>query len=204
MSWEEAWQEGRTGWDAGEAAPALVDHLRASGPPRPGARALVPGCGSGYDAFALAKAGYEVDGLDLAPTAAAAFRAQRAKQGVAPEQARILQADFFEFESAGYDVVWDYTFLCAIEPEMRPLWAEKMGELVAKNGQLWTLIFPVNPKNPTPSVPGDDGPPYRMHPEVVEALLKGRFLPRSIEPVERSHPGREGKEFLGLWEPVGR
>ena len=62
MSWEDAWREGRTGWDAGAPAPPLLDYLQERD--GQGRRALVPGCGSGYDAFALAEAGWTVQGLD--------------------------------------------------------------------------------------------------------------------------------------------
>ena len=43
MSWEQSWREGRTGWDAGEAAPPLVDLIASGALPK--GRALVPGAG---------------------------------------------------------------------------------------------------------------------------------------------------------------
>ncbi|MCZ7685418.1 MAG: TPMT family class I SAM-dependent methyltransferase [Sandaracinaceae bacterium] len=53
MSWEDAWREGRTGWDAGGSPPALIE-LGARGV-LPAGRALVPGCGAGWDVLTLAE-----------------------------------------------------------------------------------------------------------------------------------------------------
>ena len=48
MTWQAAWEEGRTPWDAGQSAPILPTVLDTL----PNGRALVPGAGSGYDAGA--------------------------------------------------------------------------------------------------------------------------------------------------------
>lgn len=200
MSWEEAWNTGRTGWDAGEACPALVERL-AQGAPHGEGRALVPGCGSGYDAFAFARAGYRATGLELSPTAAQRFEQVRAQEGLTRSQADIVVHDVFDYTpEQPFDIVWDYTFLCAIDPQRRDDWAASMHRLVAPGGQLWTLIFPVDPRDATASTRDDPGPPYRLHPEVVRALLRDLFEEISMEQVERSHAGREGKEWLAVWE----
>ena len=80
----------------------------------------MPGCGAGYDVHCLAGAVDEVVGLDVAPTAAERFHAVRAEAGVPAERARIEVGDFFAFApDAPFDVIWDYTFLCALEPSQR-------------------------------------------------------------------------------------
>jgi hypothetical protein len=133
-------------------------------------------------------------GLDLAPTARARFEAVRDEAGLDASQADIEVADFFAFETESpYELVWDYTFLCAIEPGMRTAWRDKMLELVSPTGELVTLIFPVDPSR------GDAGPPYQLSPELVGDLLEPGFRNVELEPVVKSHPGREGKEWLGRW-----
>jgi methyl halide transferase len=200
MSWEDAWRQGRTGWDAGASAPALIEHLQQR-EVRSGERALVAGCGSGYDVFALAEAGVLTHGVDIAPTAAQRFKECRDARGLDPAQAQIHIGDFFEIELPGrFELAFDYTFLCAIEPERRPEWVERMHALIRSGGELISLVFPVNPSDPSPSTSADPGPPYRLHPEVVTALLEGRFAPISIEPIARSHPGRKGKEFFARYQ----
>jgi SAM-dependent methyltransferase len=195
VSWEEAWQEGRTGWDAGVSSPALRKLVQRDD--LPGGRALVPGCGSGYDVFTLARAGWTAVGLELAATAAQRFKEVRADAALRSEQAQIAIGDFFEWEpDQPFDLIWDYTFLCAIEPEMREAWAKKMSELLAPEGQLVTLIFPVDPSR------GDEGPPYQMSPDLVTELLTPGFENLEMTKVDESHPGREGKEWLARWRVV--
>ena len=204
MGWEDRWREGKTGWDAGAPCPALVDYLsRHQDNERAGKRALVPGCGSGYDAFTLAEAGFQTTGLDLAPTAASRFRDLRDSKGLDKTQADIHIGDFFacQFEHR-FDLIWDYTFLCAIDPRRRTDWAEKMRELIAPEGELLTLIFPVIIEDESATTHEDQGPPYRLHPVVVADLLEGHFEQISLEEITRSHPGREGMEWLARWRPI--
>lgn len=193
MSWEKAWREGRTGWDAGASAPALVE-LTERGV-LPTGRALVPGCGAGYDVFTLASDEREVVGLDIAPTAAERFEALRRERGIAAERATIVSADFFAFDAEPFDLIFDYTFLCALDPSVRPTWAKRVDALLADGGELVTLIFPAVAEPPL-----GQGPPFPLHPADVRGLLEPiGFEAIELAPVTRSHPGREGLEHLGRW-----
>ncbi|KAI8904169.1 S-adenosyl-L-methionine-dependent methyltransferase [Powellomyces hirtus] len=71
--WEELWKNGDfLPWDKGFPNPALhdllTDHALMPGPvddkTKKRRRALVPGCGKGYDVALLAAAGYDVWGLE--------------------------------------------------------------------------------------------------------------------------------------------
>lgn len=193
MSWENAWQNGRTGWDAGAPVPVLLELIQANDLPL--GRALVPGCGAGYDVFALAHPDRVVYGLDVAPTAAMRFHSLREAHGLTTRQVDILTTDFFSYEpEQPFDLIWDYTFLCAIDPEARKRWAEAMNRLLAPEGELITLIFPLEDYGAAGS------PPYTLSPELVAGLLEPVFYNVSLTPVTRSHPGREGKEVLGRWK----
>ena len=188
MTWQEAWEEGRTPWDAGSSAPVLrtiVDTL-------PEGRVIVPGCRSGYDLLTLAGAGREVVGLDLAPVAKTRFDALA---GDHPHRDRIeyVVGDAFSFDPGpGFDLIWDYTFLCALPIEVRPQWVEFVDRMLRPEGELAALIFPV-----VPDADPEQGPPYPLTPELVTDLLAPILEPISIEKVEHSNPGREGKEWLG-------
>ncbi len=192
MSWEDHWREGNTPWDAA-ASPPILHKLVATG--LRGRRALVPGCGAGYDVFTLASAGFEVVGLDVAPSAAPRFAKLRARAGLRQDQARLVTEDFFEFSPPEpFDLIWDYTFLCALDPERRPDWKDKQLSLLHRGGELCTLLFPVDP-----AAPRNVGPPYPLDPESVRHLLAPELVPITLERVRRSHPGRTGKEWLGRW-----
>lgn len=201
MSWIEAWKEERTPWDAG-ASPPILEYLVEQGA-LPGGVALVPGCGSGYDVLTLASDERRVIGLDLATGARKRFETLREERGVPAEHAEVRVANFFDFTTdTDVDLIWDYTFLCAIEPDMRAAWVEKMHQLLAPGGELVTLIFPVRSLEERPASDAS-GPPYPLHPELVRELVTPRFEPISLEPVETSLPGREGMEWLGRWRPKG-
>jgi len=193
MSWEEAWREGRTGWDAGGSPPVLRELLERA--ELPDGRALVPGCGAGYDVLSLASEARVAVGLDLAPPAAERFRALREERGVPAERARIVTEDFFAHRpEEPFDLIWDYTFLCALDPSVRGDWAKKVDSLLAPEGELVTLIFPAVDEPPL-----GQGPPFPLQPAHVRELLEPRFTAVELRPVERSHPGREGMEWLGRW-----
>ncbi|KAF3954971.1 hypothetical protein CMV_019754 [Castanea mollissima] len=65
--WEKSWEQGVTPWDLGQPTPILV-HLHQTGA-LPKGRALVPGCGSGYDVAAIACPERYVVGLDISDIA---------------------------------------------------------------------------------------------------------------------------------------
>ena len=84
-------------------------------------RALVPGAGSGYECLALAEAGWDVLGVDLAATAVAkaeALRDERAKaHGLGRGKLAYVAADFFALnEAQTFDLIFDYTvrMLCGV------------------------------------------------------------------------------------------
>lgn len=206
-TWEEHWADGNTPWDQGTPAPPLVRlarELTQSPEPFPGAHALVPGCGAGYDVFCLAKAGFAATGLDIAPSARPRFAKALAESSVAegtgPGEARLLTADFFQAsaEELGgpYDLIWDYTFYCAIDVEMRTAWAERMLELLKPDGILATLLYPVDAERPR-----DQGPPFALDPEEVTIALAPHWDRIRLERVLDSHPKRENMEWLALWKP---
>ncbi|TVY52571.1 Thiocyanate methyltransferase, partial [Lachnellula suecica] len=73
--WDELWKDDFLPWDKGFPNPALVDLLDErqglfSPPPvRRKRKALVPGCGKGYDVLLLAAHGYDAYGLEYSTKA---------------------------------------------------------------------------------------------------------------------------------------
>lgn len=83
----------------------------------------------------LAEAGWDVLGLDLAPTAIvraeALWKERQAEGERGGKEGRLTYkvGNFYELDGQ-FDLVFDYTFLCALPPEHRPRWAKKMRELL--------------------------------------------------------------------------
>ena len=157
--WELSWRQSVTPWDAGAPAPSLVRLVQEG--KLPAGRALVPGVGGGYDALALASAPERyVVGLDLAPTAVAVATKRRDEAGVSAARCEFVEGDFFTHDLGVFTCIWDYTFLCALPPDLRQRWAARMRELLAPDGLLVTLIFPVSDHA--------GGPPYAVSPQLYQ------------------------------------
>lgn len=175
-------------FDAARVEPAFAKLLSTSSVAKVGGAALVPGCGRGYAVAALARAGMKATGLEIAPSAVEAARAHLDSESLPAGSYAVDNADFFEWKpSSKYDLIYDCTFLCAIPPERRGAWAEQMEAMLAPDGTLVTLIFPV--RDPL----FDGGPPYCMSLELVRSLLQPRgFAEASMREVPAEELARGG------------
>jgi SAM-dependent methyltransferase len=193
------------------ARPQIVSDVLAREGRRP--RAFVPGCGRGYDATLLALRGFDVVGLDIAPLGVAAAREYAARELASPSpynfaagedrhaaalanpgKAEFVCADFFDraweadvAAEDGFDFIYDYTFLCALLPEMRADWARRMAELLRPAGTLFCLEFPLYKD---PALPG---PPWGLRGAHWDLLADGN---NGIL-VERKEGGGEGTQAGG-------
>ncbi|KMT15571.1 hypothetical protein BVRB_3g059210 isoform B [Beta vulgaris subsp. vulgaris] len=96
-----------------------------------------------------------------------------------------------------FDLIFDYTFFCAIEPKMRSAWATRMGDLLKPDGELITLMFPIDDH--------DGGPPYKTSVvDYEEVLCPLGFHAISIVENELAVDPRKGREKLGRWKRTTR
>ncbi|CAN1253558.1 Probable thiol methyltransferase 2 [Linum perenne] len=159
--WEKCWEQGLIPWDLGRTTPVIL-HLHQAGT-LPKGRALVPGCGTGYDVVAMACPERYVVGLEISDKAI-----EKANQLFSSlpnsNHFTFVKADFFNWNpSEKFDLIFDYTFFCAIEPKMRPEWAQRISDLLSPDGELITLIFPISDHV--------GGPPYKVSVSDYEELL---------------------------------
>ncbi|KAG5226286.1 thiol methyltransferase [Salix suchowensis] len=179
--WESCWEQGLTPWDLGRPTPIIL-HLHQTGA-LPKGRALVPGCGSGYDVVAMACSERYVVGLDVSHTAVEK----------AIESFTFLKEDFFTWQPPElFDLIFDYTFFCAIEPEMRSRWACRVQEMLKPDGELITLMFPISDHA--------GGPPYKVSVSDYEEVLHPMgFKAVTIADNELAIGARKGREKFGRW-----
>lgn len=68
-----------------------------------------------------------------------------------------------------FDIIYDYTFLCALPPPLRPKWAARMSQLLAPQGTLICTQYPLG-KDPRLG-----GPPFGRccvsHPQTADKVL---------------------------------
>ncbi|EAU90061.1 thiol methyltransferase 1 [Coprinopsis cinerea okayama7 len=198
-SWDLLWKENITPWDAGDAQPSLIELIEESGLDfaRKG-RALVPGCGTGYDAVYLASAlGLQTIGMDISESAVEAANRYRDSSGVQGADRAIFQkADFFTYkvpDEERFDLIMDHTFFCAIHPSLRPEWGQRMSELIKPGGYLITICFPMIPKVET-------GPPYYLRPEHYDEVLKETFEKVYDKVPTKSSENHKDKERMLVWK----
>lgn len=246
--WDDLWKTGDfLPWDRGTPNPALVDTLEQRtellGPaittdPATGLkrrkRALVPGCGKGYDVLLLASFGYDAYGVEASANAVKACEKHAAEQAdkyparnTEVGSVKFVFGDFFKDEwiagvngelREGFDLVYDYTFLCALPPTLRPTWSDRMSSLLSPTGRLICLEFP------TYKPPSTGGPPWALPPVVYEEILTrpGEEIQYDKEgnvvvqtPVkdnakalvriahwqpERTHEVGKGTDWVGIWK----
>jgi len=193
--WDNAWNEKVTPWEMGKENPVLQHIVRMplfSSMPS-SATVLIPGCGSGYDVLTWAQSGKKVIGLEISETAAKIAR--NTIRHLDPQQVTIEVVDFFHYvpKPRPFDIIYDYTFLCALPPDLRNSWASKICQLLTDNGLLVSVLFPL----------GDfqGGPPYAVNAELLKNLFKPHPLKEIIsKTTEHSVPARRGREWLSVWQ----
>lgn len=162
--WDERYRTDELPWDTGEPDEHLVAFV--GGGVGPG-RALDVGCGTGTNAVWLAEQGFEVVGIDLAPTAIERARARAAAAAGVAERCRFAVLDFLAegLDATGFDLVFDRgCFHVFDEPAERARFAECVAGLLAPGG-LWLSLI-----GSTEGPERDHGPPRRTARDVVTAI----------------------------------
>ncbi|GAA6019180.1 hypothetical protein JCM11491_001406 [Sporobolomyces phaffii] len=204
-AWDEAWRNDVTPWDSKlkDVQPSLrelVDDRWHDVPLEWAAlaanqgRALVAGCGRGYDATYFATKGIDALGIDLSQTAVDAARRHLATLSGAPTNVEFRAADFFQFEfDRPFSLAYDFTFFCAIPPGSRQRWGERYAELIRPGGALITLEYPLDGDR-------EGGPPFSVSEEAYDRVLSPSFEKVYSEVPTKQSPGHEGRERIVVWK----
>jgi SAM-dependent methyltransferase len=163
--WEQRFAEGNTPWDRGAANPQL-DAWLASGALKP-CRILVPGCGSGHEVAVLARAGFDVTGLDYSSQAVARTKKLLDTAGL---KATVVEADALAWQpKKPFDAIYEQTCLCALYPDLWRAYADQLHRWLTPSGKLFALFV----QFPRPAA-GDgaiEGPPYHCDINAMRALF---------------------------------
>ncbi len=182
--WEKRFRENFTPWDAGRVPAALEQFLKTE--PRD-QRALIPGCGSGYEVRAFAEAGYDTFAIDFAPAAV-----ERAQQILGPLAHLVRLADFFEFDFARpFRLVYERAFLCSLPRPLRPRYVQRVVELLGPRGRIAGFFFFED---------GERGPPFGLKSGELEMLLGEHFERTADAAVSDSILVFAGKERWQVWK----
>jgi SAM-dependent methyltransferase len=177
--WDTRYREGVTPWDAGAVPLRLVEFLEHQEPQR----VLIPGCGTGYEVKAFAERGHEVLAIEFSDAAI-----EVARRALGPLADLVKKADFFAFEAAPFDMVYERAFLCALPRSLWPRWAARVAEVLRPGGRLAGFFYlDDNPR----------GPPFGT----TKGLLAGFELQEDQAiPDSESLPVFKGKEVWQVWK----
>ena len=180
--WEKKWQEKQTGWDIGYSSPAIEAYLLQYSDKE--ASILIPGCGNAYEAEFLWNLGFRnITVLDFAPKAVQILKDKyKNKEGIS-----VICEDFFNHHGQ-YDLAIEQTFFCAISPSYRNQYAEKMNELVNKNGRIIGLMFNTTFEK--------DGPPFGGSLSEYRTIFNKYFEIQKMEECYNSIEARTGSELF--------
>jgi SAM-dependent methyltransferase len=152
----------RPPWDIGRPQTLLVEFERAG---RITGEVLDIGCGPGDTAVYLAGLGYQVTGLDVAPTAIEQARARASEQGVSArfEVADAVSLDRFE---GRFDTVVSSALLHCLDPEQRRTHVDALARAITPGGRLIQFCF----------IETDHAQSYAPFP-ISEMELRATFVP---------------------------
>ena len=186
IEWEDRYQSGDMPWEKGEASPGLVDFLTAH-PDLSKGTVAIPGCGTGHDVRAWARAGFEAWGFDLAPSA---IRLAAEKTAAAGLRTSFRQSDFLkDAPEQTFDWLFEHTLYCAIDPSQRDEYVRAVERWLRPDGQFLAVHYMIRDK---------EGPPFgSQQEELMERFSPGFELVQGWVP--RSYLNRTGLELMLWW-----
>lgn len=152
---DDAYKSGTAPWVIGQPQPAIVELERAG---LLGGTLLDAGCGAGEHTIMLTRLGYDVLGIDFAPSAIEHARQSAAAKGV---DARFEVADAMNLPSASYDAILDSALFHIFDAADRTRYVRSLHEACRPGGLVHVLAL------------SDEGPHFG--PEVSESDIRSAF-----------------------------
>lgn len=174
--WEERYRSGETHWDRGGLSPALHTWMER-GTLRP-CRVLIPACGRGHEVVRLCERGFEVTGIDVAPSAIAQLSRALENKDL---KANLVCADMLHWEPRHtFDAIYEQTSLCALSPEHWTSYAYRLHRWLRPHGVMFALFMQTHRVG---------GPPFHCDLEQMRGLFpESQWSWREEETLSVPHP----------------
>lgn len=180
--WTKRYQNNETGWDAGEITTPIKEYIDQL--TNKNITILIPGAGNAHEAEYIFKKGFKnVYVLDISEEPLNNIKKRCPEFPIK----NLLLGDFFE-HTQKYDLIIEQTFFCAINPILRKKYAEKIFELLNKNGKLVGLLF--DDKLNT------EHPPFGGNKEEYLTYFNDKFKIKTLNKCYNSIKPREGRELF--------
>lgn len=183
--WETRYTNNETGWDAGSITTPLKEYIDQI--TDKSIKILIPGAGNSYEFEYLINDGFSnVFVLDIvkAPLENIKKRVPHCNEN------HLLYEDFFSHNET-YDLIIEQTFFCALNPELREQYVQKVKSLLNENGKLAGLLF----QFPLTEV----GPPFGGSKEEYLGLFQNDFTIKTLETAHNSIKPRQGNELFFIF-----
>lgn len=178
--WDERYRMGQTGWDIGSVSPPLKAYFDTLTDKN--LCILIPGGGNSYEAVYLMESGFKnVTVVDISEIVCQQLTQKHASQGL-----KVVCGDFFE-HCGTYDLIVEQTFFCALTPALRPVYLQKMKELLVADGRLVGLLF---------NREFTGGPPFGGSEAEYRALFKEADFQITVDLNPNSIAPRRGSELF--------
>ncbi|MFP4846366.1 methyltransferase domain-containing protein [Winogradskyella sp. PE311] len=184
--WENRYKMEQTGWDIGLPSTPIktyIDQLKDKT-----ISILIPGAGNSYEAEYLWLNGFKnVCVVDIAKRPLDNLK----KRTPNFPSDQILHQDFFTLNNA-FDLIIEQTFFCALHPNYRKDYVDKMHELLKPTGKVTGLFFNFELS--------EFGPPFGGNKKEYLSLFNKKFNIDILEPSINSIKQRKGKELFFIFE----
>lgn len=184
--WESKYKNYTTGWDIGHISTPIkeyIDQLHSKD-----LKILIPGAGNSYEAEYLYKQGFKnIIVLDIAEQPLLNILKR------IPEfpKKNLIQQDFFEHKNT-YDLIIEQTFFCALYPNLRVKYTEKINNLLSEKGKLIGLLFDFELT--------DEGPPFGGSFTEYQQLFSPYLKIKTLDKCYNSIKPRFDKELFFIFE----
>lgn len=179
--WQNFYDQKDTQWDIGHISTpikAYVDQLTDKN-----LKILIPGCGNAHEAAYLYTQGFHQ--VHLLDWAAAPLKSFQERYPAFPT-AQLIEMDFFKHDKK-YDLIFEQTFFCAIDPKLRLDYVQQMHRLLKTDGRLVGLLF---------DAPLEAGPPFGGTKAEYTSLFSLYFDIKIMERAYNSILARADKELF--------
>ncbi|MFZ1704620.1 MAG: hypothetical protein WAT79_09765 [Saprospiraceae bacterium] len=191
--WENRYQKEETPWALNVANPALIEYISDKDKK---ASILIPGAGTSLEVIELLNRGFEnITLCDISLTAvksASTFIRQEVGDQLA-NKIQFVHDDFFEI-GGEFDYIVEQTFFCALSPELRTNYVEKMYSLLLENGTLFGVLFDKQFDQ--------DGPPFGGEEFEYKSLFSKLFYIKEMSICSNSVKPRAGTELFFICKKI--
>jgi len=186
--WNVRHQNEDTPWKLDVASPALTHYIDQIGDRTKSI--LIPGAGHYHEAAYLLEKGFtDITICDISPYAINKIKSEL------PESSAIKYyvGDFFNIKGS-FDLILEQTFFCALNPDLRIRYVDKMVELLSQNGTLAGLLFASHFQKA--------GPPFGGDIEEYKTLFGKKLYILSIDMCYNSIVPRQGNELFFICKKI--